>query len=303
MQAQRILECQLVNESVTRQIPEKESALRQKQEQAFFKERKELITKQNGIKRAQVVAIMQKFPQEKAIQEVGNKMIKRIDNTTDEEISDLEKDKDEKVEKAKLRIIAENEDELHVMRDNLNQAMDREEQLMNDQLEQRKAEIMRIKKQNLDDRLRMATGEMSTEQVAQLKEQYEREFENLDSAIRSEKQQQMNKMRAAMLQRRIDKERKRKLAEQDKEESRRRDAVQRMNAGMAKVFREYIQKKQAEMQSEQQLNKNQNKETLKQKLQEWSGHVNKEKDVRGGVDADTWNLTKQQDEDNAAAND
>lgn len=29
---------------------------------------------------------MQKFPTEKAIQEVGTKMIKRIDNTTDEEI-------------------------------------------------------------------------------------------------------------------------------------------------------------------------------------------------------------------------
>lgn len=58
LQAQRILECQLVNESVTRLIPEKESALRQKQEQAFFKEKKELIAKQNGIKRAQVVAIM-----------------------------------------------------------------------------------------------------------------------------------------------------------------------------------------------------------------------------------------------------
>lgn len=165
LQAQRILECQLVNEAVTRQIPEKESALRQKQEATFFKERKEMITKQNGIKRAQVVAIMQKFPQEKAIQEVGQKMIKRIDNTTDDEIAELEKEKEEKIEKAKLRIIAENEDELHVMQDNLNQAMDREEQLMNDQLESRKAEIMRIKKQNLDDRLRMATGEMSQEQV------------------------------------------------------------------------------------------------------------------------------------------
>jgi len=32
--------------------PEKESALRQKQEVAFFKERKELITQQNGVKRA-----------------------------------------------------------------------------------------------------------------------------------------------------------------------------------------------------------------------------------------------------------
>lgn len=32
---------------------------------------------------------------------------------------------------------------------------------------------MRVKKQNLEDRLRMATGEMSQEQVKMLKEQYE----------------------------------------------------------------------------------------------------------------------------------
>lgn len=85
-----------------------------------------------GIKRAQIIAIMQKFNYEKSIQEVGNKMIKRIDNTTDEEISELEKEKEEKVERAKLRIIAENEDELHLMQDNLNTAMEREENLMND---------------------------------------------------------------------------------------------------------------------------------------------------------------------------
>jgi hypothetical protein len=52
LQAQRILECQLINEGVTRTIPEKESALRQKQEANFFKERKEIMTQQNGVKRA-----------------------------------------------------------------------------------------------------------------------------------------------------------------------------------------------------------------------------------------------------------
>ena len=45
----------------------------------------------------------------------------------------------------------------------------------------------------------MATGEMTQEQVKLLKEQYEQEFENLDAAIRNEKQQQMTKMRSAML--------------------------------------------------------------------------------------------------------
>lgn len=190
---------------------------------------------------------MQRFPQEKTIQDIGSKMIKRIDMTTDEEIGELEKEKEEKVERAKLRIIAENEDELQVMQENLNLAMEKEENLMNEQLESRKDEIMKIKKQNLDDRLRMATGEMSAEQVKLLKEQYEQEFENLDGAIRNEKQQQMAKMRAAMLARRIEKEKKRKQAEQQKEETRRREAVHRMNAGMAKVFREFVQKKQQEM--------------------------------------------------------
>lgn len=59
-------------------------------------------------------------------------MIRRIDNTTDEEIADLEREKEEKVERAKLRIIAENEDELQIMQTNLNEAMDREEKLMNE---------------------------------------------------------------------------------------------------------------------------------------------------------------------------
>lgn len=136
----------------------------------------------------------------------------------------------------------------------MNTAMEREENLMNDQLETRKAEIMKIKKQNLDDRLRMASGEMSQEQVALLKEQYEKEFENLDSAIRNEKAQQMSKMRAAMLQRRIDKERKRKVQEQEREEARRREAVHKMNAGMAKVFREYILRKTEELKTEQAQN-------------------------------------------------
>ena len=71
-----------------------------------------MISQQGGIKRAQIVALMQKFPHEQALQDVGSKMIKRIDNTMEEEIADLEQEKEAKVEKAKLRIIAQNEDEV-----------------------------------------------------------------------------------------------------------------------------------------------------------------------------------------------
>lgn len=283
---------------MTRQIPEKEAALRQKQEQTFFKERKELIAQQNGVKRAQILAVMQKYPGEKSIQEVGQKLIKHIDDATEVEISELEQEKEERIEAAKLRIIAQNEDELELMQNNLNEAMAREEKAMNEQLENRKAEIMKIKKQNLEDRLRMATAEMTQEEITQLKDQYDKEFENLETAIRNEKQQQMAKMRAAMLQRRIDKERKRKQDEQEKEEARRREAVSKMNAGMAKVFKDYITKKQSELQSEETLNKNIKKEDLKKKLDKWNRFTNHAKTQRG---EDAWNLTQQQIEENKAA--
>ena len=98
--------------------------------------------------------------------------------------------------------------------------------------------------------MKLATAEMSETQVENLRQQYDMEFDNLESAISEEKQQQLAKMRSAMVQRRIDKERKRKQKEREIEEVRRREAVHKMNAGMAKVFREFIAKKSAEMNAE-----------------------------------------------------
>jgi len=66
------------------------------------------------------------------VQEVGMKLVKRIDLSIEEELAELERKKEERVEKAKLRVIAENEEELQVMQDNLNMAMEREENLMNE---------------------------------------------------------------------------------------------------------------------------------------------------------------------------
>ncbi len=66
--------------------------------------------------------------------------------SVEQEIAELEKEKEEKLERARLRIIAENEDELQLMQDNLNRAMQKEEQAMNEQLEKRKADIMAVKK-------------------------------------------------------------------------------------------------------------------------------------------------------------
>lgn len=106
----------------------------------------------------------------------------------------------------------------------------------------------------------------------------------------------MSKMRAAMLQRRIDKERKRRLIELEAEETRRREAVHRMNAGMARVFRDFVQKKQQELQVELVQNKNMGREQLKAKLHRWNQVVNFNQVERGGEEIQPWNLTKKQDE-------
>jgi glycerate-2-kinase len=90
--------------------------------------------------------VLAKYPQEQTLQKVGVKLLKRIDMTVEQEIAELEKEKDEKLERARLRIIAENEDELQLMQDNLNKAMQKEEIAMTEQLEKRKAEIMAVKK-------------------------------------------------------------------------------------------------------------------------------------------------------------
>lgn len=77
---------------------------------------------------------------------------------------------------------------------------------------------------------------MSELQIKELKESYEKEFKNLETAITDEKTKQLTAMRAGLLQRRIDKEKKKKQKERDEEERKRREAVSKMNAGMAQAY-------------------------------------------------------------------
>lgn len=68
-------------------------------------------------------------------------------------------------------------------------------------------------------------GDMTAEQIKELRAQYEREFNNLEKAISEEKGKQLSNMRSAMLSRRIAKERKRRLAVEEAEAKRSREAV------------------------------------------------------------------------------
>ena len=53
--------------------------------------------------------VMAKDPKDQVMQEVGNKLIGRIDMTVEEEKQEADKEKEENIEKARIRIIADNE--------------------------------------------------------------------------------------------------------------------------------------------------------------------------------------------------
>jgi len=63
--------------------------------------------------------------------------------------------------------------------------------------------------------LRVVQGEMSEQQIQELREQFRKEMNQLESTIKAEKKKQLNNMRANMLNRRIAKEKKRKQAEEE----------------------------------------------------------------------------------------
>lgn len=85
-----------------------------------------------------------------------------------------------------MKIIAENEKQIDDMKKSLNEAMEKEEKKLEDQMEHRKNEILTLKRANLDERLKMA-GDMTAEQIKELRAQYDRELKNLDKAITDEK--------------------------------------------------------------------------------------------------------------------
>lgn len=63
---------------------------------------------------------MKKYKDDHVVMEVGYKMIRRIDMSLEEELTDLNRRKEEKLERARMRLIAENEDELKDLQQTLN---------------------------------------------------------------------------------------------------------------------------------------------------------------------------------------
>ena len=208
--AKRDFEIEQSKEKMERERVEKESKLRESLEEKFCQEKKDLTTKQSEMKRKKLIKTMQKAPEDKAMQDIGDKLIRRIDMTLEEEKAEADKEKEENIEKARIRIIADNQQELDDLQKKLDEKMKNEENKLTEQMNNRRDQVLALKRQNLEDRIKMA-GDMTQDQIKELRTQYEREFANVEKAIREEKAKQLQNMRAAMLNRRIAQERKRRL--------------------------------------------------------------------------------------------
>lgn len=63
-------------------------------------------------KREKLLQFMDRWKDDEAVQRVGKKLIDRIDQSLEEEMADLEKEKEKKMELHKLKILAENDNEV-----------------------------------------------------------------------------------------------------------------------------------------------------------------------------------------------
>lgn len=122
------------------------------------------------------------------------------------------------------------------MKIGLDLEMAEEERKINAMLENKRDEVMNQKKKNLQDRINLAAGDLSQEQIKNLKKVYEKEFDMLERAIREEKSKQLNNMRSKIMQRRVEKEKKRKEEQRKKDEEARRKQIENMDEGMVHQF-------------------------------------------------------------------
>lgn len=65
--------------------------------------------------------------------------------------------------------------------------MEREAGVVEEAMNLRRDEVLARKKENMQERLRMVSGEMTADQVKELSAQMQREYDALDKAIAAEK--------------------------------------------------------------------------------------------------------------------
>lgn len=113
---------------MNRDREEREQKVREDQEEKFCDEKKELVQISGQLKRRKLQQVMDKLSDNETVQDVGEKLMKRIDASIEDEMADADKDKETNLERARMKIIAENEKQIEDMKVSLNAAMEKEEE-------------------------------------------------------------------------------------------------------------------------------------------------------------------------------
>ena len=96
-------------EQMKREQAEKESELREKKETDFQQEKKDLQNLSADRKRQKIRDAMERFPDDPNVQDIGLKLLKRINNNLTDELVDLEKETQKNLEKARLMLISDDQ--------------------------------------------------------------------------------------------------------------------------------------------------------------------------------------------------
>lgn len=168
------------------------------------------------IKKGMMEKLMDQNPDEPLVQELGKKLLKRLENDQQEKLSEFAHERDENIEAAQCKLIADSEAEVLEVQRTVDAQMQEEEKRVESAMQERMQQIREQRRRQHEERkkeLMRHQDSLAGYKISQLKEQYERELNDLEAAIRKEEAQQLSKMRKALLTRKIAKEKKKKDAE------------------------------------------------------------------------------------------
>lgn len=150
----------------------------------------------------------------------------------------------------------------------MKEQLDQENAKIDEQLRQKHKEMVKKKREALAKRVQEHNEQLSGAQIKEIQDKYEAELAALDKAIQIEKMYQLNKMRKAILERRIAKDKKKKDAEKAKK------VEQVTNNTMMKIQSTKLEKKMSKITTGGlNLTAEQKEDLLKKLLREWAEKV------------------------------
>ena len=147
--------------------------LRTQKEEKFFHEKEDLLNKDNKRKREMLESIVQSLPAEPLVQEIGRKLLGRLGVGVQEEILQLEQERDENIEAAQCKLVASSEAEVREVQRAVDAQVREEEQRIEGAMQSRMKMLRDQRRRQLEERkkeLLRHQDSMTAARITDLKE-------------------------------------------------------------------------------------------------------------------------------------